>query len=152
MTNMDFGNTFVNMIGLEIKLHAWEDEPYWFSRSNVNTHELKAWVRLFLFCPYYHIFMSIHLSFQYCSFNVQYLCRTWRYMYDTQIWYMETSCQCTCQVWIFGFSWIIFSVPALSCRRAIAIPPASASACKMLGQMFGKKVLNFSLSAFFLAI
>ena len=45
----------------------------------------------------------------------------------------------------------VFSAPALKCRRAIAIPPASASAsaCKMLGQML--KSWNFSLSVFFLA-
>ena len=33
------------------------------------------------------------------------------------------------------------------CRRAIAIPPASASACKIIGQML--KSSNFSLSVFF---
>ena len=51
----------------------------------------------------------------------------------------------------------IFSAPALKCRRAIALPPASvsastsawASAYKMLGQML--KSWNFSLSVFFLA-
>ena len=46
---------------------------------------------------------------------------------------------------------IIFSMPALLCRRAIAIPPASASAptYKMFGQML--KSWNFSLSLFFVA-
>ena len=45
-----------------------------------------------------------------------------------------------------------FSVPALYCRRAIAVPSASASAsvsasaCKMFGQML--KSWNFSLSFF----
>ena len=45
----------------------------------------------------------------------------------------------------------IFSAPALTCRRAIAIPLASAlvSTCKMLGQML--KTLKFSLSVIFLA-
>ena len=44
---------------------------------------------------------------------------------------------------------LIISAPALKCRRAIAIPPASASTCKMLGQML--KSWNFSLSVIFLA-
>ena len=56
---------------------------------------------------------------------------------------------------------VIFSAPALKCRRAIAIPlasatasvsasaSASASTCKMLGQML--KSWNLSLSVFFLA-
>ena len=41
----------------------------------------------------------------------------------------------------------IFSVPALKCRCAIAIPLESASTCKMLGQIL--KSWNLSLSVFF---
>ena len=54
---------------------------------------------------------------------------------------------------MFLYAVTVFSAPALKCRRAITIPPASASAsasiCKMLGQML--KSWNFSLSVFFLA-
>ena len=42
------------------------------------------------------------LSFQYCSVSVQYLYHTWRCMYGTQIWYMETSWECTGQVEFLG--------------------------------------------------